>query len=689
VTYHSVLIVPACERGRGGGHLSRSLLLLRSLKARGLETYLWIPAFLKDDFFERFRDFFKSFDHSGFLSSEEELSERSWAFIVLDRFRTGRKEFAFWAARKGRAALIGIDEGGPCRRRFDFLVDLLPSLAKHKPNVSAPSLLPLPMNRRQKSESSATNGPTKILISFGAEDDAGLGVSTARKISRFLKKSGMAKPLEITLITQIPPHDSRGNEEDIPGVKVMGRIPNLMEHLAEYDLLITHFGIGAFEAVYARLPVLLISPTRYHERLARAAGFESGARHLFLKNKSHKDTEARRRRIINVPSILFSFVRDILDHEFLKTLEERTVEIARSFGLEEDQVEDLGSFIGSLRPHSPAACPACGRDLKPALPALARSAEGTFRRCPRCGVIFLARLKPPSMVYEREYFFSAYKSQYGKTYLEDFANLKKTGRRRITFIKKFLNSPKRHHTKAQRHKGEKNINSLSPPCSPCLRESDLGAKPPCSPCLRESLLETKPFLLDIGCAYGPFLAAAAEGGFAPMGIEPVEDAVRYVKEELGFQCWQGFFPAALPEEFRRPKDPQFDVITLWYVIEHFEEPGDILREIHGLLKDGGVLAFSTPSFSGVSARKSLHSFLKNSPTDHFTIWRPRSSKRILKRYGFRLRKTVVTGHHPERFPILGRFVSPAQKGPLFRLLMFVSRVFHLGDTFEAYAVKAP
>jgi hypothetical protein len=48
---------------------------------------------------------------------------------------------------------------------------------------------------------------------------------------------------------------------------------------------------------------------------------------------------------------------------------------------------------------------------------------------------------------------------------------------------------------------------------------------------------------------------------------------------------------------------------------------------------------------------------------------------------------VVTGHHPERFPLLGAFADPAKKGPLYRFLLFISRLFRLGDTFEVYAVK--
>jgi hypothetical protein len=48
---------------------------------------------------------------------------------------------------------------------------------------------------------------------------------------------------------------------------------------------------------------------------------------------------------------------------------------------------------------------------------------------------------------------------------------------------------------------------------------------------------------------------------------------------------------------------------------------------------------------------------------------------------------VITAQHPERFPFFGRFLRPSRKGPLYRLLFLISRVFKLGDTFEAYAVK--
>jgi spore coat polysaccharide biosynthesis predicted glycosyltransferase SpsG len=305
-----ILLVPACEKGRGGGHLSRCLFLLRALQERGREVFLWIPEELEDDIFKRFPDFFENADHVRGLiySKQEELSGRAWDFIVLDRFRTSSGEFAFWAALSGRSfgPLIGIDEGGPCRRRFDFLVDLLPALAGPEPNLCAPALLPLPHARRPVAAKSPTI-PLRVLISFGAEDSAGLGFSAARSLVK--------TNLDITLIAQALNRDSSGEESSgLEGVKVIGTIPNLREHLAEYDLLITHFGLGAFEAVYARVPVLLISPTAYHEKLKQNAGFFS---------LGHGAKAFRRLKKLR------------LDRKLLNTLSRSGEEIARRFGLED------------------------------------------------------------------------------------------------------------------------------------------------------------------------------------------------------------------------------------------------------------------------------------------------------------------------------------------------------------------
>jgi 2-polyprenyl-3-methyl-5-hydroxy-6-metoxy-1,4-benzoquinol methylase len=251
----------------------------------------------------------------------------------------------------------------------------------------------------------------------------------------------------------------------------------------------------------------------------------------------------------------------------------------------------------------------------------------------------MLRSSPPQIEYETDYFFGLYKKQYGKTYLEDLPNLVEAGMQRLSIIQRVL--------------GDSHL---------------LGRK-----------------LLDIGCAYGPFLIAARRGGFSPTGIDPAGDAVAYVRDELGIAAHAGFFPDISSQIPLQEKS--FEVLTFWYVIEHFADIGRVLGEANRLLAVRGVLAFSTPSFSGISGRKSPVSFLEKSPLDHWTLWSPGKCKRLLAQSGFGLKKIVITGHHPERFPLLGPLVAEKKKGPLYGILLGISRRFGLGDTFEAYAVK--
>ncbi len=262
--------------------------------------------------------------------------------------------------------------------------------------------------------------------------------------------------------------------------------------------------------------------------------------------------------------------------------------------------------------------------------AVWRDVERSYFRCPVCGMVYQERFGGGEQTYGASYFSDEYRAQYGRTYIEDFDTIKQVGRRRL-----------------------KRIRSLKP-----------------------ELLS----LLDIGCAYGPFLQAAADCGLEPHGIDISDDAVEYVTGILKLPAIAGSVLEMDPKSiFGRNS---FDVVTLWYVIEHFADLETLLSRVSRWVRPGGVLAIATPSLTGVSGRRNAETFFSESPRDHHTIWSRRSATTLLREYGFRVRRTVSTGHHPERYPAVRRGILPAG------LARIHSRMFGWGDTFELYAERS-
>lgn len=103
-------------------------------------------------------------------------------------------------------------------------------------------------------------------------------------------------------------------------------------------------------------------------------------------------------------------------------------------------------------------------------------------------------------------------------------------------------------------------------------------------------------LLDVGCATGFFLDLARQRGWEVVGTEVSEYGARYARQyfdldvRLGSLGELGFGAQA------------FDVVTMWDVIEHVVDPTAELREVHRILRKGGLLSIITPDAGSLVAR---------------------------------------------------------------------------------------
>ena len=108
-----------------------------------------------------------------------------------------------------------------------------------------------------------------------------------------------------------------------------------------------------------------------------------------------------------------------------------------------------------------------------------------------------------------------------------------------------------------------------------------------------NLSKIKPYLpisgtlLDIGSYCGAFLKVARENGFAVLGAEPSKWAVKYSQEVMKENAFQGTL-RDLPRE-----RGNFDVITMWDVLEHMVAPLEELDLIWSRLNSKGIFCFST------------------------------------------------------------------------------------------------
>jgi SAM-dependent methyltransferase len=102
-------------------------------------------------------------------------------------------------------------------------------------------------------------------------------------------------------------------------------------------------------------------------------------------------------------------------------------------------------------------------------------------------------------------------------------------------------------------------------------------------------------LLDVGAGRGRFVLAAAGAGYRATGLEPSARGIE-AAAALGAAVSQ-----AGVEDADVDAD-SLDVITLWHVLEHLDDPGAALSRLRGWLRPGGGLLVGVPNLDSLQAR---------------------------------------------------------------------------------------
>ena len=104
-------------------------------------------------------------------------------------------------------------------------------------------------------------------------------------------------------------------------------------------------------------------------------------------------------------------------------------------------------------------------------------------------------------------------------------------------------------------------------------------------------------LLEVGSGAGDFLYAAHRAGWDVKAVEYCDELADTLRAELGLDVRSG--------ELQRGfwKEGEFDVVALWNVLEHVQDPLDTLVTACSYLRTGGLLFLQIPTLDATEHEK--------------------------------------------------------------------------------------
>lgn len=154
-------------------------------------------------------------------------------------------------------------------------------------------------------------------------------------------------------------------------------------------------------------------------------------------------------------------------------------------------------------------------------------------------------------------------------------------------------------------------------------------------------------ILDIGCGRGDTLALLKSVGWNVYGLDIDAAAISIARK-------RGLTNVSLGtcQDLTKYPDNFFDIIRLYHVIEHLDEPGMSLRLIYKKLKKGGEVIIGTPNANSLVARLLGRYWYNLDCPRHVYVFSPGNLMTIAERNGF--------VHHRISFASAGGWVGSIQ-----------------------------
>ena len=362
----------------GFGHITRMKLIANRLK----KYYNFIFSSINNN-----SDIFK--DLSIKTCKYHEIKNFNPYLIIVD---SREVEARYIRELKTISNVIIIDSVGNERVFADIVIEMLPNIDNSK-EVNIKPFIATILNSSIKPKYDE-DAPILLYLGFNNE----LKKKAIEIISKIEDKNFVLIDAE--------------KESEYNNISYKNFSPNIF--IEPYSAVITYFGLTAFECIEASIPTILLSPTKYHDDLAKSQKelfFNLG----FFENVNTDEAASKLKEFL-----------------FSRAIQNKYTEQGKSINTEKS-LERIKTIIDNIKDFKDIKCPFCNSahvEMKN------RNIESNLYRCKKCRTLFRKYFLPPFTDYSSKYFVEDYKNQYGKTYEDDSENLTALARRRLNKIKK-------------------------------------------------------------------------------------------------------------------------------------------------------------------------------------------------------------------------------------------------------------
>lgn len=148
---------------------------------------------------------------------------------------------------------------------------------------------------------------------------------------------------------------------------------------------------------------------------------------------------------------------------------------------------------------------------------------------------------------------------------------------------------------------------------------------------KESRLQTGK-LLDIGSGTGAFLNTMKGAGWDVTGLEPDGGARDVAQKNYSLQL------QSTDQLFHLPEN-QFDVVTMWHVLEHVHRLHEYIDQIKKILKPNGVALIAVPNYTSDDAEHYGKHWAAYDVPRHLYHFSPKSIRTLMELHGLKVSST--------------------------------------------------